>query len=156
MAKLNKKLAQAAEAEAENWSDRGILEAGLYLCKLRNVDTSKTGPSGPYWVWEYETVDIEGQPAGRRFWDNTSLSEKAIGRLGKVFAAFGASTDADTDDLIGDLVCLDVGVGTINKGERAGEKRNEVRAILAADAHPGRDDYEGAGDDEAVDPDDLD
>ena len=154
MAKLNKKLAAVAEAEAENWSDRGVLDAGLYLCRLREVDTSKSGAAGPYWVWEYETVEAADQPVGRRFWDNTSLSEKAIGRLGKVFAAFGATTEADTDDLCGKLVCLDVKVGTIQKGDRAGEKRNEVGSVLPADAFPDYDESEFTSE-EAASPDDF-
>jgi hypothetical protein len=108
------------------------------------VDTSKAGPAGPYWVWEYETVEVEGQPANRRFWDNTSLSEKAIGRLGKVFEAFGVDTDTDTEDLIGNIVTLDVGQETINKGDRMGEKRNVVRNVLSVDAHPAADDYADA------------
>jgi hypothetical protein len=154
MAKLNKKLAAAAREEADNWSDRSVLPSGLYLCRLRSVDTSKSGAAGPYWVWEYETVEAGDQPVGRRFWDNTSLSEKAIGRLGKVFAAFGASTEADTDDLCGQLVTLDVRVGTIQKGERAGEKRNEVAAVLTADSFPDYDpsEFKSA---EAADPDDF-
>lgn len=136
MAKLNKKLAKAAADEADNWVGTGVLEPGLYLCRLATVDTSKSGPAGPYWVWEYETVQAGDQPVGRRFWDNTSLSEKAIGRMGKVFQAFNATTDTDTEDLIGQLVCLDIKQGTIQKGEKAGEKRNEVANVLTADSHP--------------------
>lgn len=136
MAKLNKKLQKMARDEADNWVGTGVLEPGLYLCKLVALDDTKTGPAGAYWVWEYETVQAGDQPVGRKFWDNTSLSEKAIGRLGKVFQAFGATTDADTEDLIGQLVCLDVKQGTIQKGDKAGEKRNEVANVLPASAHP--------------------
>lgn len=144
MAKLNKKFAKQAADEADNWVGTGVLPAGLYLCKLREVDSSKSGAAGPYWVWEYESVEAGEQPVGRRFWDNTSLSEKAIGRLGKTFQAFDATTDTDTDDLIGRLVCLDIKQGTIQKGDKAGEKRNEIVAVLPASAFPDYEEVEAA------------
>lgn len=144
MAKLKKDLAKQATEEADNWVGRGILPAGHYLCRLRGVDTTKSGPAGAYWVWEYETIEVADQPAGRRFWDNTSLSAKAIGRLGKTFEAFGVPTTTDTDDLIGELVNLEIKIGTIQKGDKTGEQRNEVVAILPADSHPNFDEIEEA------------
>lgn len=144
MAKLKKDLAKAAEAEAENWVGRGVLPAGHYLCRLRAVDTSGQGPAGPYWTWEFETVEAGDQPVGRRFWDTTSLSAKAIGRLGKTFEAFGVPTTTDTDELIGELVNLEIKIGTIQKGEKTGEQRNEVVALLPADSHPDFDEVQTA------------
>lgn len=144
MAKLNKNLAKQANEKASDWDGTGVVPAGVYLCKLQNVDSTKSGPSGPYWVWTYETVGVGKEPTGKRFWDNTSLSEKAIGRLGKVFAAFGVSTDADTDDLIGDLVAVEVKIATIAKGDNAGGQRNEVVSLHPADSHALFDEYEPA------------
>lgn len=143
MAKLNKQLAQQAQEQAEDW-DGGysVVQPGIYLCKLNDVDTTRSGPAGPYWNWEYETVGVHDEPKGKRFWDITSLSEKAIGRLGKVFEAFGASTEADTDDLIGSVVAVEVKIGTISKGDRAGEQRNEVVSLHPAEAHAWFHEYE--------------
>jgi hypothetical protein len=141
MAKLNKNLAQQAKDKASDWDGTGVVPPGVYLCKLTTVDTSRSGPSGPYWTWEYTTVGVADEPANKKFWDNTSLSDKAIGRLGKVFEAFGVDTDTDTDDLIGSLVAVTVKIGTIRAGERAGEQRNEVEALHQADVHAYHGDY---------------
>lgn len=142
MARLGKDKAQQAREQADEVPDFGVCEPGVYLCKLRDVNTERSGPAGPYWTWEFETVGIHDEPASKRFWDNTSLSEKAIGRLGKVFAAFGASTEADTDDLIGKPVAVEIKIGTITKGDRAGERRNEVVAVYPADVHAWYHEYE--------------
>lgn len=135
MARLSKEKAQLADSQKDELPDFGVVPHGVYLCKLRDVNTERSGPAGPYWTWEFETVGIADEPSSKRFWDITSLSEKAIGRLGKMFEAFGATTEADTDDLIGQVVAVEVKIGTISKGERAGEKRNEVVAVFPADAH---------------------
>lgn len=155
MAKLNKALANKAAEAAGDWNDRGVLDPGLYLCKLVKVDTTRTGNAGPYWVWEYETVEVEGQPSGRKFWDNTSLSEKAIGRLGKVFEAFSQTTDADTDDLVGDFITLDVTVGVIQAGDRKGEKTNRVQSVLPAERHPRWEEFSAQFETEEASADDL-
>lgn len=137
MAKLSKAMAKKAADKADEWQDFVVLDPGIYLCRLAKVATDGNGPAGPYWTWEYETVGAGEEPQGRKFWDNTSLSDKAIGRIGKIFIeAFGVPADTDTDDVVGHLVALEIGVGTINKGERMGEKRNEIRRVLAPDAHP--------------------
>jgi len=135
MARLSKEKANQAEQMADEAPDFGVCPPGVYLCRLRDVNTERSGPAGPYWTWEYETVGVEDEPNGKRFWDNTSLSEKAIGRLGKVFQAFGATTDADTDDLIGKPVSVEVKIGTVKGGERAGEQRNEVVSVHPAETH---------------------
>lgn len=142
MAKLNKKLAKQAEEKKDDFDGFGVVDPGVYLCKLTDVNTEKSGPAGPYWTWEFTTVGVGGEPKDKKFWDNTSLSEKAIGRLGKVFEAFGTTTDADTDDLIGDLVAVEVKVGTIKQGDKTGEQRNEVVRLHRADQHALFADYE--------------
>ena len=143
MAKLNKNLAKQATDKAEDWKD-GFqpVEPGLYLAKLTKVDTDGMGPAGPYWTWEYESLEVGEQPGGRKFWDNTSLSDKAIGRLGKVFEAFGVPATTDTDDLIGNVVCLDITIDTIRKGDRTGEQTNRVRSVLAGEQHPQWEEHE--------------
>jgi hypothetical protein len=113
----------------------------VYLCKLRGVVTDRTGPAGPYWTWEFETVGVKDEPKDKRFWDNTSLSEKAIGRVGKMFEAFGMPADSDTDDAIGKLVAVEVKIGTVQSGDKAGEQRNEVVEVHPAEVHAWYDEY---------------
>lgn len=156
MARLNKANAKAASEKADEWNGSGIVQPGIYLCKLVEVDSTRSGPSGPYWTWTYETVGVGDEPVGKRFWDNTSLSEKAIGRLGKVFAAFGVGTDTDTDDLIGGLIAIEVKIGTISAGQNAGQQRNEVVAHHLAASHPLFDEYEGEVPSETAAADDFD
>lgn len=130
MPKLAKSLASKAETEKANWGDRSPLEPGFYLCRLRKVDV-RDGDKAAQWVWEFEDVASE-----RRVWDSTSLSEKAIGRLGKVFEAFGVPTDTDTDLLCGKLVGLRIGQRTIQSGEKKGQLTNTVESFHPASEHP--------------------
>src|SRR5690606_16853317 len=102
MPKLNKQTAAAVTEAAEN-SDFEPMPAGRYIFKLVDVE-SKDGQRAPYWSWQYECN--EEPYVGRKVWDNTSLSEKAAWRLGKVFAAFEVPADTDTDELIGREVAL--------------------------------------------------
>jgi hypothetical protein len=156
MAKLTKDKAKMAEDKKDDVPDFGVVPPGIYLCKLTNVDTSRSGPAGPYWVWEYTTVGVGDEPASKKFWDNTSLSEKSIGRVAKVFEAFGTDSRADTDDLIGDLIAIEVKIGTINAGDNAGQKRNEVVAVHPAESHGMFDDYEPSTPSESASSSDLD
>lgn len=133
MPKLTKTVAANAAAAAETWNDRKLLEPGIYLAKLTKVEP-KEGAAGAYWAWQYEEVD-----SGNFLFDNTSLSEKAIGRLGKVFEAFGVSSDTDTDLILGRVVAVKVVQRTQQAGERKGELRNEIDSILAPTEHPNYD-----------------
>ena len=141
MAKLTKQLANQAEAAKDEVPDFSPVQPGVYLCKLREVDTSRSGPAGPYWTWEFETVGAGDEPEGKRFWDNTSLSEKAIGRVGKMFEAFGLDATHDTDECIGHLVAVEVKIGTIKTGDNAGNKRNEVVGVFPPDVHAWYEEY---------------
>lgn len=136
MAKLTKKLAKDAEEKKDEMPEFGVCPPGIYLCRLRSVDTSRSGPAGPYWTWEYETVGVKEEPSGKRFWNNTSLSEKAIGMVGKAFEALGFTADSDTDEAIGELVACEVKIGTVNAGQNIGQQRNEVVATHPAETHP--------------------
>lgn len=127
MPKLNSERAELA-AQTETSSYEPIPE-GMYLAKLREV-TSHEGRTAPYWRWEYEIMD---QPyVGRRMWDNTSLSDRALWRLKLVFEAFGVPTDTDTDELVAKMVALNIGTEVQEQGAGAGQLRNVVRDVLAA------------------------
>lgn len=138
MAKLNRAM-QKKTAEAEATSAFEPVPAGWYHLRLRDVDsTREPGPKGPYWVWEYESVEPrkdEDAPntTGRRFWNNTSLGEKSLGFLKASFEAFGTDTDADTDDLCGQIVKGKISIRTIQAGSRKGELTNQIDQLVPAD-----------------------
>jgi hypothetical protein len=126
MPKLNAQLATAAGAAVT--SSFEPLPEGVYQVALKGVDI-KEGQKGPYWVWEFE-IPAGSDHAGRRFWLNTSLSEAALWKLNETFAAFGATTDTDTDELIGKVVKAVVVQRTIQAGARAGEVTNQIDQVL--------------------------
>lgn len=119
-----------------------VLPEGPYVCQLKDVRVApKEGPAGPYWVWEFEV----GQPeehAKRKLWVNTSLSENADWKMKEMFDAFGAETDTDTDDLIGQVATLIVSQRIIEQGPRKGQTGNNVDQVLKwdEDYHEGDDD----------------
>ena len=127
MPKLNKANASKAEDAAGDWGSRAIIDPGVYLARLDEVEV-KDGNKGPYWRWEFTVTD----PSAPRIklWHNTSLSENAIGNLGKTFEGFGVSTDTDTDDMLGMEVWVQVGIRTIQSGAREGERANELQEVL--------------------------
>lgn len=154
MPKLAKAMSAKAEAGKADWGDRAPLAAGFYLMRLRDVQV-RDGKAAAQWVWEFEDVDTE-----KRVWDSTSLSEKAIGRLGKVFEGFGVPTNTDTDELIGQLVACRIGQRTIQDGEKKGAVTNTVESYHPAEEHPDHatfdGDRDGAGGGEAAADDDSD
>lgn len=138
MPQLTKKAAQTASTAAETWQDTQfeLLDPGWYLFRLVSV-TEKQGKAGPYWEWKFAEVHSENF-----VWDNTSLSEKAIGRLGKLFEeGFGVDPETDTDDLIGQLVNVEIVQKPRQAGERAGEMRNEPKSYALAVTHPEYSDF---------------
>lgn len=128
MAKLNKDM----QGKVDNASDSfDPIPAGVYHVRLRDVDTDRSGGAGPYWSWEFEVV--EDEHTGRRLWNNTSLADSALFSLKNTFKAFGVDTDADTDDLCGQVVKAVVSIRTIQQGARKGELANQIDRLLPAD-----------------------
>lgn len=118
-----------ADAVGNATSNRDPLPDGTYTVRLREVSANTSRNSGnPYWSWEYEVVD--GPHKGRRLWDNTSLSEKALWRVNQVFQAFGVGPDTDTDELLGSQVRAVVSQREIEGGSRAGEIGNQIERLL--------------------------
>lgn len=133
------KLPSAAAAEAKKAAESSgftPLEEGPYEVRLTDVKatTSKTS-NNPMWVWELESVE-EGS-RGRKLWVNTVLTDKAMWKLGEMFAAFGVDTDADTDELIGDHCIAHVTQRTITQGARAGQIGNDVARCEPIDTDTG-------------------
>ena len=109
---------------------------GRYLARLTEVDGTGNGPKGPYWAWTFEGISTPTQPVRSKFWLNTSLSKEAEGSFKQVFNAFGYSLDSDTDEMLGEVVCLVISVRTIKKGPKMGQPTNSVDAVLPATEHP--------------------
>lgn len=130
MAKLNKKL-QGQTEKAEAVSGFEPVDAGWYHLRLRDVDSDREGPKGPYWTWEFESV--EPGTIGRRFWNNTSLGEKSLGFMKATFEAFGVPLDTDTDDMCGEIVKAKISVRTIQAGNRKGELTNQIDQLVPKD-----------------------
>ncbi len=131
MPKLNATKAQEVEKAEESGSFEPI-PPGPYKVRLLDVEV-KEGKAAPYWNWKFEVVD--GEHDGRNLWNNTSLSDKALGMPGglkQTFGAFGATVDTDTDDLCGRVVGVHVKIRTIQAGERKGEQTNEISALFPA------------------------
>ncbi len=123
MPKLND---QQATKAAEGGEDFEAVDPGVYMCVLKEVN-EKEGPAGPYWEWIFVIhSDADGNELATKpqLWENTSLSEKAVWRVGKMMEAFGVDLTADTDDLIGDWVGINVGQEISQQGARKGELRN--------------------------------
>ncbi len=130
----------ASEVDEAEVQDFTPVEPGIYPARLREV-TVKEGQKAPYWNWEYEIPEGH-EKAGRRFWNVTSLSEKARFKLKETFDAFGVPTTTDTDELIGGLVNLQITHRTIQQGEKAGQLANQVEKVLPFDGEVEDDDME--------------
>jgi hypothetical protein len=135
MPQLNETIAEKVNNAEDGFA---LLDPGVYLLQLVEV-TVKEGQKGPYWSWRFDVP--EGQKnAGRRFYENTSLSEAAFFRLKSVFAAFEVPTTTNTDDLIGRQVRGVVGHQIIGQGARMGELSNNLESLLPKDGPTGTDD----------------
>lgn len=136
MAKLNKKL-QGETEKAEAATGFEPVPAGIYHLRLREVDTDREGPKGPYWTWEFESVEPQKEDGpdtiGRRFWNNTSLAQKSLGFMKATYEAFGVPLDTDTDDICGKIVKAKISIRTIQAGQRKGEYTNQIDQLMPAD-----------------------
>lgn len=146
MPKLNKKTAKDVD-KAEQSAGYDAMPEGIYLMRLREVTVSdQPGPSGAhYWTWVYEIDDDDEDYPGRRVWNTTSLSEKALGMPGglkETFAAFGVPTDTDTDDLCGEYVNVHLTQEIQTKGRNEGKMQNVVASLMPADYEAEEDDQE--------------
>lgn len=124
-------LPQQAQEAAEQADSRAPLPEDTYVLRLRDVDGTKSGPSGAYWSWEFEVAhNRDPSLNGRRLWNSTSLSKKAAWKVKEAFDAFDVPTSTDTDDLCGEM-CLGIVVQeVIESGKRAGEMGNTITKLM--------------------------
>jgi hypothetical protein len=129
--RLTKQQATAV-AKSDAWGSFAPVSPGIYAAQLTKVEV-REGTEAPYWSWEYQLLDAE---RNIRAWDNTSLSDKAYGKLKAVFEAYGVDTGTDTDELVGSVMALRLGQRTIQGGNRKGELTNSIEEVMPIDAHP--------------------
>jgi hypothetical protein len=136
MPKLSKAAAKKTDDAVSTFAP---LDEGVYGAKLMDV-TVEEGPAGPYWRWEFsELMNVDtGDSAPGRQWLNTSLSENAAWKLKETFEAFGATTDTDTDTLLGSEVLLVISQREIEKGNRQGQIGNQIERVMSEAEYNGR------------------
>ncbi len=120
------KLTDDQAAQAGEGGDFEVLDPGPYVAVLNEVNV-KEGQAGPYWEWVFVIhSDADGQELDPkpRLWENTSTSEKAIWRIGKMMDGFGVPHDTDTNKLLGRYVGVNVGQEIAQAGSRAGQLVN--------------------------------
>lgn len=148
---------KVGKAEANNGGFEPI-SPGKYVATLSAVEAKNSANGNAMWVAEFSDItslDGTAQP-GRQWmnimlpidtmpddygndkgWSDSQKEEKweqyqslTAGRIKAFFEAFGYEVDSDTDEMIGDKAIIQIGIRTIQKGERAGQKANQVNGIF--------------------------
>lgn len=144
MPKLNTSTASKVEEAEDGFKP---VPDGVYIVELREDVEVRESEKGTYWSWVFEIPEEhDGEKlahAGRRFWNNTSLSETAYWKLKETFAAFGVSADTDTEDLVKRRVKAVIITEIQQRGKNKGREQNAIDKLLplngdAADAEADR------------------
>lgn len=135
MPKLATKKAAEVKKAGEVGSKFSLLEEGRYLARLTEVESGESRKGDPMWTWKFETVqfldgasDASHEGKDLRYW--TVIKDETLWDLDKMFAAFDAEPDTDTDDLINDKVVLMVIQEVIKGGKRQGQMGNTISEVL--------------------------
>lgn len=155
MPKLAKKHQKAAAAADIPGGGFTLLEPGKYIARLSKVEAKTSQAGNPVWNAEFDEITgLDGESYPGRQWLNLNLpidtmpdtyrpdddeatrvkkwdSYQALsaGRLHGFFEAFGFTVDSDTDEMIGEKALLTIGIGTIQRGPKAGDETNQVNHI---------------------------
>lgn len=151
MPKLDKKLAKRVE-KTEPTHGFGLITPGKYFGTLKDVKIESDKNDSVVWVFVFaDLFSVESsEPAAGQQWYRITLPNDNVpdghdakkwataqdinaGRLAALFEAFGYTPDSDTDELLGEKAVITIGVRTIDKGARTGEKVNNVNDIEAID-----------------------
>lgn len=152
LAAKDRKKVEVAEATSGDFEP---LRPGKYLATLDEVEAKTSSNGNPMWVAQFTDLhNSRGEKQPGRQWYNLNLptsptppedypkskekweqyQDLCAGRIKAFFEAFGFTVDSDTDEMVGEQVILTVGVRTIDKGQRAGEKTNQVNGVAALDS----------------------
>ena len=169
MPKLPKKMSKAVD-KAEAAHGFGLLDPGKYFARLSAVRADTTKDNNPMWVAEFDQIhpvsDPEAKVPGRQWWNlNLPLDdmpanyknpdkfdqaqELSRGRLKAFFEAFGYEVDSDTDEMIGEVAVITIGIRTIQQGARTGDKANTINDIESVDAFGGAPETDSDDEDDA-------
>lgn len=137
MPKLNSTKAQEVKKAGEEGSSRMLLPAGAYRVKLNDVDSQTSAKGKPMWVWTYtvaefldgnarndkgEVINVVGKEL--KYW--TVIQDNTLWDLDRVFAAFNAEPDTDTDELIGDEIVVQLDQEISTGGKSKGKTVNVI------------------------------
>lgn len=130
------------------------LPPGRYVATLAKVEAKNSASGNTMWVWEFDSLhDMDGNKKPGRQWYNTMVPQSkapanldadalkkwetgqrlSAGRLRAIFEAFGYTLDSDTDEMLGERVVLQIGIETISKGPKTGERTNRVNGVFSAE-----------------------
>ena len=127
------------QEQAANAVEGGLLEEGVYKCRIVGVEEWK----GTSLVWKYR-VEPGQDGAGRELWAWTPLTEKGIWRTKELFAALGKELDADETAFLGMPVVVTVELGT---NSQTGAAKNEVVDVVRGEGEAVAEAAPGDGDD---------
>lgn len=156
------KLLPAKAAEVKKAGEEGskftLLPIGKFRVKLTDVESTESRAGKPMWVWKFETVEFldgksDGSNKGKEVWYRTVIQDNTLWDLDRVFAAFDAEPDTDTDDIIGDEIVVMIDQEMITGGKSKGKMGNTITDFFnLADGLAKKDDtfeqIDGEGDDE--------
>lgn len=143
--------AKAAEVrkagEASGTSGKFVLlPEGKWKVKLVDVESKTSSKGDPMWVWSYKAVEFlegDGVPKNDKgetidFSDRelkyyTVIKDTTLWDLDRVFGAFDADADTDTDELIGDEIIVAVDQQIITGGKSKGQMGNNVTDFFTLD-----------------------
>ncbi len=149
MPKLN---ATKAKEVAAATRDVFALPEGRYIVKLTDCSSGNSKSGKPMWTWIFRTVealDIDDynttDPEGDEYVDPEKLvnhelryfsviQDNTLWDLARIFAAFDADTDTDTEELVNEEIGITVSRAIIGAGKLKGQTGNEINEFhLATD-----------------------
>lgn len=139
------RLNSAKAAEVKKAGEEGafpVFPVGLTKLKLTDVTSGSSRAGDPMWTWQFKYVEFldvytpepgeEHKPhpteryAGKKVTYFTVLRDDLLWDLDRVFAAFDAEPDTDTDDLVGDEIVVMMDQAMIEKGRSKGQIGNNI------------------------------
>lgn len=132
------KLTGTKAAEVKKAGEEGafpLFPIGLTRLKLRDVTTGKSRGGDPQWTWDFGYVEhlepTDEHPdttkyAGKsvKYW--TTIKDDTLWDVDRVFAAFDAEPDTDTDELIGEEIVVAIDQSLARGGRNRGEMQSEI------------------------------
>ncbi len=153
MPKLPSKVSKTVDSSEQVSTSFELLKPGKYVTNLFEVDVEEH-PNYPdhvsVWVASFNNLyDVHGKKYPGRQWLrlNVVMNDKmpanypktedkwatfvrmANGQMKGFFENMGFTADSDTDEMIGSHALLDIGIRTIQRGARTGEKVNDVKGV---------------------------